>query len=92
MKRERLELARRSGNVFRDLGREHADIEQLKALLAAEIIKALDRDELTVRGAHGGLFSAPTSLRRASSRSSRWRARRAVMPSRNSRLFIGLQA
>lgn len=52
MKAERLELTRGSGNVFRDLGREDADVEQLKALLAAEIIKALDRDELTVRAAH----------------------------------------
>src|SRR5437588_457667 len=52
MKREKLELVRGSGNVFRDLGRENADIEQLKALLAAEIIKALDREKLTVRAAH----------------------------------------
>ena len=52
MKREKLELVRGSGNVFRDLGRENADVEQLKALLAAEIIKALNRDELTVRAAH----------------------------------------
>jgi len=52
MKREKLELVRGSGNVFRDLGRENADIEQLKALLAAEVKKTLDRDELTVRAAH----------------------------------------
>jgi predicted XRE-type DNA-binding protein len=52
VKGQRLELMRGSGNVFRDLGRPDADIEQLKALLAAEIIKALDRDELTVRAAH----------------------------------------
>ena len=52
MKHEQLELARDSGNVFRDLGRKNGDVEQLKALLAAEIIKALDRDELTVRAAH----------------------------------------
>jgi predicted XRE-type DNA-binding protein len=52
MKGEKLELVRGSGNVFRDLGRENADVEQLKSLLAAEIIKALDRDELTVRAAH----------------------------------------
>jgi predicted XRE-type DNA-binding protein len=52
MKAKRLELVRGSGNVFRDLGRENADVEQLKALLAAEVIKTLDRDELTVRGAH----------------------------------------
>ena len=51
MKREKLELLRGSGNVFRDLGRENADIDQLKALLAAEIIKVLDREELTVRAA-----------------------------------------
>ncbi len=52
MKTEKLDLVRGSGNVFRDLGREDADVEQLKALLAAEIIKALNRDELSVRGAH----------------------------------------
>jgi predicted XRE-type DNA-binding protein len=52
MKSEKLEVVRGSGNVFRDLGRASADIEQLKALLAAEIIKALDRDKLTVRAAH----------------------------------------
>lgn len=48
MNAEKLELVRGSGNVFRDLGRENADLEQLKALLAAEIIKTLDRDELTI--------------------------------------------
>ena len=52
MKGGKLELVRRSGNVFRDLGRENADSGQLKALLAAEVIKRLDRDELTVRAAH----------------------------------------
>jgi predicted XRE-type DNA-binding protein len=51
MKGEKLELVRGSGNVFRDLGRENADLEQLKSLLAAEIIKTLDREELTVRAA-----------------------------------------
>lgn len=48
MDAEKLDIVRGSGNVFRDLGRENADLEQLKALLAAEIIKALDRDELTI--------------------------------------------
>jgi predicted XRE-type DNA-binding protein len=43
---------RGSGNVFRDLGRKNADAERFKAILAAEIIKALDRDELSVRAAH----------------------------------------
>jgi predicted XRE-type DNA-binding protein len=52
MKREGLEVVRGSGNVFRDLGHQNADAEQLKAILAAEIIKALDRERLTVRAAH----------------------------------------
>lgn len=51
MKGDKVEVVRGSGNVFRDLGHENADIEQLKALLAAEIIKAIDREELTVRAA-----------------------------------------
>jgi len=52
MKKEELEVIRGSGNAFRDLGKENADIEQFKAILAAEIIKALDRDGLSVRKAH----------------------------------------
>ena len=52
MKNAKLEVLRGSGNVFRDLGHENADAEQFKAILAAEIIKALDRDRLTVRAAH----------------------------------------
>ena len=52
MKSEKPEVVRGSGNVFRDLGYENADAEQFKAILAAEIIKALDRDRLTVRAAH----------------------------------------
>ncbi|MGA9671091.1 MAG: helix-turn-helix transcriptional regulator [Terracidiphilus sp.] len=45
-------VVRGSGNVFRDLGHASADVEQLKALLAAEILKVLDREGLTVRDAH----------------------------------------
>ena len=52
MKREKLELARGSGNVFRDLKHKNADAQQFKAILAAEIIKALDREGLTLRAAH----------------------------------------
>src|SRR5258707_12451646 len=52
MKKKKLEVVRGSGNVFRDLGHKNADAEQFKALLAAEIIKALDREHLTVRAAH----------------------------------------
>ena len=52
MKNEKLEVVRGTGNVFRDLGHKNADAEQFKAILAAEIIKAVDRDHLTVRAAH----------------------------------------
>jgi len=71
MKSEKLKVVRGSGNVFRDLGHENADAQQFKAILAAEIIKALDRDDLSVRAAHSrtqGLrpptsraFAMPTS-------------------------------
>ncbi len=53
MRSEELEIVRGSGNAFRDVGHKNADVEQFKALLAAEIIKALDREGLTVRAAHG---------------------------------------
>ena len=52
MKRKKPQVERGSGNVFRDLGASNADSEQFKAMLAAEIIKALDRERLTVRAAH----------------------------------------
>ncbi len=52
MKSDKVEVVRGSGNVFRDLGHENADVEQLKAILAAEIIKALDQHRLSVRVAH----------------------------------------
>ncbi|SET06278.1 Helix-turn-helix domain-containing protein [Nitrosospira multiformis] len=47
-----LEVIRGSGNVFRDLDQVDADVKQLKALLAAEIIKTLDHEGMTVRAAH----------------------------------------
>lgn len=64
MKDEKMKLVRGSGNVFLDLGRENADVEQLKALLASEIIKALDREKLTVRAAHARTGSAAADFSR----------------------------
>ncbi|MGH9487246.1 MAG: helix-turn-helix domain-containing protein [Terriglobales bacterium] len=64
MKGKKVELVRGSGNVFRDLGRENADAEQFKAILAAEIIKALDREHLTVRAAHDRTGSAAADVSR----------------------------
>ena len=53
MKREEpMEVIRGTGNVFRDLGSRNPDAEQFKAILAAEIIKVLDREHLTVRAAY----------------------------------------
>jgi len=52
MKREKLDVVRGSGNAFRDLGHKSADAEQFKAILTAEVIKALNRERLTVRAAH----------------------------------------
>src|SRR5437667_9126449 len=68
MRGEKLEVTRGSGNVFRDLGRKNAEAEQFKAILAAEIIKALDRQHLTVRAAHDrtGIAAADFSRQRES--------------------------
>jgi predicted XRE-type DNA-binding protein len=52
MSKEELELVRGSGNVFRDLNLPNPDVAQLKAIFAAEILKILDSENLTVRAAH----------------------------------------
>jgi predicted XRE-type DNA-binding protein len=48
---ENLETVRGSGNVFADLGLANSDVEQTKALLAAEIIHIFDEEGLSVRAA-----------------------------------------
>jgi len=47
----KIEIIEGTGNVFRDLRRPDAELQQLKALLAAEIVRALDEGELSVRKA-----------------------------------------
>lgn len=47
-----MDIIRGSGNVFRDLSHPDADREQLRAVLAAQIIGVLDDRKLTVRAAH----------------------------------------
>ena len=64
MKREELEVVRGTGNVFRDFGHASPDVEQLKAILAAEIIKMLDREGLSVRGAHARTGTAAADFSR----------------------------
>ncbi len=48
---DEFELVRGSGNVFRDFGRTNADLEQARAILAAEIIRTLDERGLSTREA-----------------------------------------
>lgn len=45
------ELVRGSGNVFRDFGYPDADVQQTKALLAAQIIGILNDEGLSTRKA-----------------------------------------
>ena len=51
-KTEPLEVMRGSGNVYADFGMPNPQLSQLKAQLAAEIIKTLDARKMTVRSAH----------------------------------------
>ncbi|GCA94562.1 MAG: helix-turn-helix domain-containing protein [Dolichospermum sp.] len=47
MSEEQFELVQGSGNVYRDFGDVDADVRQAKALLAAEIIKVLEKEDLS---------------------------------------------
>ena len=68
MKTEKLEVVRGSGNVFRDLGRGNADADQFKAVLAVEIIKALDKDQLTCGRRMTARASPPPTSRASATR------------------------
>ena len=48
---DNFELIRGSGNVFRDLSRKNASVEQARAILAAKIIRTLDERGLSTREA-----------------------------------------
>lgn len=63
MRAKAIEIIRGSGNVFADFGYPNAAGEQLKALLAAQIINVLDRDAITMRqaGEHTGIAAADFS-------------------------------
>ena len=52
MRDKEFDIIRGSGNVYRDFGDPDADVKQLKAILAAAIIRSLDRQGMTVRKAH----------------------------------------
>jgi predicted XRE-type DNA-binding protein len=51
MSKDDMELVRGSGNVYRDLGRATADLEQARAIVAAKIIRVLDERKLSTRDA-----------------------------------------
>jgi predicted XRE-type DNA-binding protein len=68
MSENAIQVLRGSGNVFRDLNVPNPDLEQLRAILAARIIKVLDEKKLTVRKAQEltGIAAADFSrIRRA---------------------------
>jgi len=48
---EKLDIVHGSGNVFRDFGHPNADVEQTKAILAANIIGVLEDAALSTRAA-----------------------------------------
>ncbi len=64
MNDKKLETIRGSGNVYRDFGVKNADVEQFKALLAAEIVKTLDKEGLSVRKAHANTGIAAADFSR----------------------------
>jgi hypothetical protein len=49
-------VLRGSGNVYRNLGHDNADVKQFKGLLAAEIIKTLEPERLQVHRAQALQF------------------------------------
>jgi predicted XRE-type DNA-binding protein len=51
MKDQEFDIVRGSGNVYRDFGDANADVNQLKGILAAAIIQALEKQGLSVRKA-----------------------------------------
>lgn len=59
-----IEIERGSGNVFRDLELPNPEVLQLKAKLAAQIIKVLSKRELTVRDAHAKTGTAAADFSR----------------------------
>jgi predicted XRE-type DNA-binding protein len=59
-----LELVHGSGNVFRDLGNADPDVEQMKSILAAQIIVTLDDRKLSVRAAQAATAIAAADFSR----------------------------
>lgn len=68
MSKEKIGIVRGSGNVYRDLGYADAGLAQARALLAAQIIRILDRNTLSTREAErvtGVAYSEFSRIRNA---------------------------
>jgi predicted XRE-type DNA-binding protein len=63
-KTKKLEVVRGSGNVFTDFGHPNAAAEQIKAQLAAEIIRVMDAREMSARHAESLTGIAATDFSR----------------------------
>lgn len=61
---DEIEIVKGSGNAFRDFGHANADLEQLKAILAAKIIGVLDDREISVRKAQAATGIAAADFSR----------------------------
>ena len=61
---DEIEIVKGTGNVFRDLGHDNADLEQLKAVLAARIIEVLDDRALSLRAAQAATGIAAADFSR----------------------------
>jgi len=51
-KTEKLEIIKGSGNIYQDFGDPDANLKYVKAKLAAEIIRVMDKDNITPAKAH----------------------------------------
>lgn len=94
MKNDPIEPVCESGNLFRDFGHAYADIAQLKAIFAAEIIKTLDEQDLSVRKAHAQTgFAAPDFSRIRNADLGRFTIDRlmAILNSLGSKIVVSVQ-
>lgn len=64
MSDDEFELVHGSGNVYRDLKRPHPDLEQARALMAAQIVRILDMQGLTTRDAEAATGVAHSEFSR----------------------------
>ena len=89
---KKVEIVRGSGNVFRDFSRPNADAEQLKALLAAEIIQTLDGRRLGYQADGQQMGETPPGATPGSHRASMRRPIRPCFTAQRLSTFVGPKA